>query len=507
MAGLGAAIGGFAQGAAQGLKLRSDLEDAASKREFMGLQGQKLQQEVDEGAQFAELQKNMALETNNYVKGEGAYAPAEGQKYDPTAPDVVDNYYNRLGAFAKQQAILAKKNPLEVDEFMNKARKEKFSERVMAASQMLTMGNPEGLDMIKPQFKQMFGVDMTNATYNKDTDSFDIAYKGKDGADGTRSVKRQAFAEGLLPLALNPADAAKFAMQNKELAQRETEFAGLTDYRNAQLKLEGRKLDQGDKHLDIEERKTDGLLTYYDRMGRAALSKASTDKSSVDLARQSQALNNQLGSVVTLLGIDKKFDPSMASKTDIEAHDAKLAMANSAMYLVSSGIQDGGKLKVTADQAIKMVQAAENVPFSDVKRAGPGLFYTEIDGMKVPVNMKESQYQALAKANAPKAAPGAAPAAAPASTRPGIATPSSRLNDSLPPEAEAAGSGLDAARAELGAATAKVRSYGLSQQRNDPQGYQAAMQAYEVAKSKVAASETQYQNAIPRGLRGPSLAQ
>lgn len=505
--GLGAAIGGFAQGYAGGVKLRSDMEDAQVKREFMGLQGQKLKQEVDEGQLFADLQKNMALETNNYVKGEGAYAPAEGQQYDPTAPDVVDNYYNRLGAFAKQQAILAKKNPLEVDEFMNKARKEKFSERVMAATNMLSMGNPEGLEMIKPQFKQMFGVDMSNATYNQETDSFDIAYKGKDGAEGTRSVKRQAFAEGLLPLALNPADAAKFAMQNKELTQKAAEFEGLTAYRNAQLKLEGRGLDQKDRNLDIESKKTDGLLTYYDRMGRAALSKASTDKSSVDLARQSQALNNQLGSVVTLLGIDKKFDPTMASKTDIEAHDAKLAMANSAMYLISNGVQDGGKLKVTADQAIRMVQSAENVPFSEVKRAGPGLFYTEMNGMKVPVNMKESQYQALAKANASNAAPGSAPAPAAGPKAPGIATPSSRLNDSLPAEAQQAGAQLDSARSELEAATSKVRSYGLSQRRADPQGYQAAVEAYEIAKSKVAATESTYQNTIPRGLRGPSLAQ
>jgi len=397
MAGLGAAIGGFAQGFGQGMKIRSDLEDAKAKREFMGLQKEKLQQELDVGKQFAELQQGMATETQDYAKGTGNYAPAEGQTYDPTNPAVVDQYYTRIGAMAKQQAILANKNPLEVDEQMNKFRKERFSERVMQASSLLKSGDESGFELLKPVYNQMFkdGRELVRGAYNKDNDSFDLTYKDKDGTERQTSVGRAAFAENIVPLALNPADAAKFAMQNKELALKEREVQGMENWRKVQEGLSREELGIKREGLSIERMKTGGLLKYYENMGKAALDRAGADRTAADLARTTSALNNQLTQVTTLLGIDKNFDPAKRAPEDIEAHNQKLSLANSAMWLVSQGVQDGGKLKLDATQAIQMAQAADNASFRDIKRAGPGMFYTEINGTRVPVNIKESEYKQL----------------------------------------------------------------------------------------------------------------
>lgn len=401
MAGLAAAVGGFAQGLGQGLKLRSDLDDAQAKRDYMGLQTEKLKQEVDTGKEFRELQTAMADETKNYASGLGAYAPGEGQTYDPTNPSVVDAYYSRVGAMAARQAILANKNPLEVEEFMNKARKEKFSERVMQATSLLKAGDESGFEVLKPAYNKMFndGRELIGGTYNKENDTYDLRYKDKDGTERGYNVGRAQLTDNIVPLALNPADAAKYHLQNKEMAFKEKELQGLQDWRKTQETLTNRELDIKNRNANTESKKVDGLLTYYDRLGRAAIDKASTDKGLLALSRETNALNDQLTSVTTLLGIDRKFDPSKNDPEAIAAHDEKLARANTAMYLIKNGIKDG-KLTMDSSRAIQLVNSAEAAQFSDIKKSGPGLYHVEIEGTKVPIGITDKQYKALAEANA-----------------------------------------------------------------------------------------------------------
>jgi uncharacterized protein YihD (DUF1040 family) len=301
---------------------------------------------------------------------------------------------------AARQAILANKNPLEVEEFMNKARKEKFSERVMQATSLLKAGDESGFEVLKPAYNKMFndGRELLGGTYNKENDTYDLRYKDKDGTERGYNVGRAQLTDNIVPLALNPADAAKYHLQNKEMELKEREFKGLQDWRKTQETLTGRELDIKNRNADTESKKVDGLLTYYDRLGRAALDKASTDKGLLAMSREANVLNDQLTSVTTLMGIDRKFDPSKNDPETVAAHDEKLARANTAMYLIKNGIQDG-KLTIDSSRAIQLVNSAESASFSDIKKSGPGLYYVEVEGTKVPIGITDKQYKALADAN------------------------------------------------------------------------------------------------------------
>lgn len=500
MAGLAAAVGGFAQGLGQGLKLRSDLDDAESKRQYMGLQTQKLQQEVDTEKQFGELQKSMAEEIQNYTKGTGVYAPAEGQSYDPLNPQTIDTYYNRLGAMATQQAILAKKNPLEVEENMNKLRKEKFGERVMQASQRLSMGDASGLDLIKPQFKQLFGGDLKDATYDQNTDSFNINYVGKDGQEGTRTIKRQAFSEGLLPMALNPADAAKFMMQNKELAQqkelKERELTGIENYRTESLKIEQLKAENVGSHYKAME-------GYYKQLGSAAIINATTNRDAVNQQKIASALSTDLNQISVLSGLQKNFKPETATDEQVKEQKLALNRTNLGMNIYTMNIKDG-KPQITPDQAVAAANGnPNNYTFRD------GRTYFKLGDKEIFVPISQDQAAALGVPGAkPADKPGAAaPAATPAASAPnrGIRAPGAVPNrdaEAIGAEAEQVGQQLDAARARLTAATNTVRQFGLRQRQTNPEGFAAAQTDLAKAQAEVSQLEQDYQNSLPRGLRG-----
>lgn len=208
----GAALGGLLQGYAQGVKMRSDLDDAEVKRGLMGLQKQSEELRLDRERSMADISKNMGVEQKNFIDRTGEYEGLDDIK-------AADLNYTRMGAMLKQQATMAGKNPFEVDESINKLRKERFSERVMQGTNLLRAGDDKGFDVLKPVYNSLFqdGSELLGGKYNKDADTFTLNYKDKDGQERTRDVRRDQFTEGMIPLALNAADAAKYMMQNKEM--------------------------------------------------------------------------------------------------------------------------------------------------------------------------------------------------------------------------------------------------------------------------------------------------
>lgn len=429
--GLGAAVGGFAQGLAGGLKLRSDLDDAETKRKLAGTQQQlaetqlKGEQEKQAAAAFAQSV------TDGYYKGDDklGFVRGEDGNYDPQNPANINRYYDLQRTSAARFAAAYGQDPnaaiARVDEMQNK----KYVEGVSRAAAAYGMGDlPTGdefmrrVSSLSGMTKQFVGseVDPTNPEMVR------IKYRGKDGTEqASAPIKLTDLANKWIPYALDPTASSNRQIQLKQLEQKDTEINDLRIFRNASVRLQGEQVDIDREKLGIaregqkiEAKKVDGLLTYYDRMGRAALARADSDKSAADLSRLTQSMNNQLGSITTLLGIDKNFDPKMASKEDIEAHNAKLGIANSAMFLVTSGIQNN-KLTMDAPKAIRLAQAADNAPFKDIQRAGPGMFFVEFDGVKVPIGLSEAQYKLLEEANAKTNK-----AATPAAGRRGISVPS-----------------------------------------------------------------------------------
>lgn len=207
MAGIGSALGGFAKGYTQGLKLRSDLDDAEERRGILGLEKQAKQLAIDNEKAFADLNKQISTEINTFNE--------MPNKDDPTQ---FDAHYGRLGGLLKQQAVLARKDPLEVDKSINAMRKDKYAEKIYQAASLLQSGDDSGINVLKPVFNNMFkdGNTLQGGTFNKDTDSFDLTYVNKAGETVNRSVKREDLANRIVPLALNVADAVKLDIKARE---------------------------------------------------------------------------------------------------------------------------------------------------------------------------------------------------------------------------------------------------------------------------------------------------
>lgn len=416
---IGAAIGGLVQGFAQGAKLKSDLEDAETRRGLMGLQAKQAQLAVDTGEEQAAARKEAASFIKGYNAGDTnlGFIRNEDGSYDPNLPQNIARNYELQEQSAQRVALAHGQNPTKAIAEVRELRKNGFQEGVNQAAALYGIGDLDAGDAVLKKVYPMIRDGQTflgSQAVENDPNKVALRYKvDKTGEEKTLVTNREDLAKRLLPMAMNITDAANYNLRTQELGLKKEEMENLQEWRKVQERLTGRE-------LDIKDFSAKSLASYHTTMGQAALARANTEKDMVNLNKQTQALNNQLGSITTLLGIDKNFDPNKASAADIAEHKDKLATANTAMYLVNQGI-DKGKLTIDATQAIQLAQAANSVPFSEIKRDGPGLFSTTIKGVKIPIGMTEAQYNTLAKANAPKTAPAAAPAAA--QPGPGIKTP------------------------------------------------------------------------------------
>jgi hypothetical protein len=115
--------------------------------------------------------------------------------------------------------------------------------------------------------------------------------------------------------------------------------------------------------------------------------------------------------------------------------------------------------------------------------------------------MAEAQRELATRNRRPAQAPAAAPAGAPAPARP-AAAPARGAAPARPAAADAndprekAGQRLDEARAALNAAQDKFRSFGLRQQKNDPEGFAAARKELEAARAARTKAQQEWQKAL-----------
>lgn len=504
---LGAAVGGFAQGLAGGLRLSSELQDAEQRRGLVGVQTDLAKTQLSGEQEKQESAKFARGVTEGYVTGnvQQGFVRNEDGSYDPNLPQNVQRYYDLSAQSSARFAAAHGQDPQKAIAEVEKLRKDKFAEGVNQAAAMYGMGNLEGGDAALRRVHGMYNDGRKFLKTEMDPANpgmVRLNYQDEKTGEVKQSspVALKDLSSTIIPMGLDLTATSNLilARQDRDLKERQLqlsrdEFDSLKGHRKWQEDFEAKKWTEG---ADLRSAHTQ----YYKDMGRAALMKASTDKSAVDIARTTQALNNQLGSVTTLIGLQKNFDPKLASKEEIADHENKLAMANTAMYLVSNSVKNGN-LTIDAPTAIRLTQAAENVPFSEIKSAGNGIYYANVQGVNVPLPLNQTQYKALEKANAAKQ-PTAAPAAP---AKAGISAPGA-ASSGLPPEAEKAGLSLDAARRRLDAASTKLRSFGLRQRSQDPKGFEQAQVELDAAKQEAANAETMYQNSLPTGLRGPAFA-
>lgn len=241
---LGAAISGLVQGVGQGIKLRSDMEDAEQRRGLMDLRKKNEQLDYDTKVEIRSLQDQIGNEIKLF-----------NEREDRETPDAIDGHYTKVGALMKRQAVLAGKDHFAVDKTINDMRKDKYQEKIFAASRLLANGDESGVEILKPVYNKMFkdGNTLVGGAYDKETDSFNLTYTNKNGEQLTRSVSRDKLANDLVPLALNVADASKLAMKAEE-DKKEREFKAGENKKDRDFK--GGE-NEKDRALKVEEGKQD----------------------------------------------------------------------------------------------------------------------------------------------------------------------------------------------------------------------------------------------------------
>jgi len=120
----------------------------------------------------------------------------------------------------------------------------------------------------------------------------------------------------------------------------------------------------------------------------------------------------------------------------------------------------------------------------------------------LPGVMKQQEQAQSGISTPAQSNPAAGPAtpAAPAQGSGGITQPPSRLNEAMTPQAQQAGAALDSAKTRVQVANERLRTYGLRQQQQDPQGFAATKQELARAQADLEASQRMYEQALPRGL-------
>lgn len=236
--GIAAGLGALGEGFVRGVKLGSDLSDAEQRRGLQGLQMKREQAAIDKEAQFNDLSKQLSQEYSDLRDGKGAYAPAEGQTYNPADPRVGDIHYSRIEPLLKQQAALSGKNPELVSKELRDLRRERYAENVFRAAQLFDAGDVDGgTAVLQPLYNRVFtdGTDVKGVAYNKANDSLSMTLL-RDGKESVVDMPRAKLVDMLTYGALNTGDAVKLRMQRSE-------------------KAEDRKFEAGEKEKDRGLRK------------------------------------------------------------------------------------------------------------------------------------------------------------------------------------------------------------------------------------------------------------
>lgn len=263
-----------------------------------------------------------------------------------------------------------------------------------------------------------------------------------------------------------------------EIAQRKTAEDNLQAFRTLELDIKEKSAnDQANYYMKMLEARTKELGFQSD-------ARRDANEAQAEL-RRSQASRNALSEVMQLAGVSRETsakDMEMLSDTERARVQGGLARAFTAHTIWSMNppgtISPAEALEIGRRVALDPKAVKVDRGQAVIEFAGKSVF------VPAPVT-----------APAPAPAPTSQSAAAPA-PRPGIAPP----RNQLPPQAEQAGAAVDAARAKVAAATTTLQRFGLRQQQQDPNGFAAARQALDAARSELSQAESAYQGALPAGL-------
>jgi len=327
---LGAAIAGLAGGYAKGVQIKSDLEDAKENRGLKALQKQQAELELDRNKQMADLSKQIGDKVMNF-------AP---QSLDDV--DAFDSHYGQLEGLLVKQAAIAGKDPLAVKSQMDSLRREKYAERVYAATRMFETGNDAGFEILKPVYNRLFkdGNMLMGGTFNRADDTYDIRYMAPGGEEKTVSVGREALVKQWLPMGLNTGDALKLALKDIETQES----------RRFETQRDATKMDfegvQTDKKLGVKVG-----IAAADRASQERIAGARTTASTQEreTGRDDTALTRFDSNLAGALG----YDPKYATEKSRQRFEKDAVPATS----IFKATNDIARVRLTANEAVSVLKA------------------------------------------------------------------------------------------------------------------------------------------------------
>jgi hypothetical protein len=327
---LGAAIGGLAGGFAKGRQIKSDLEDAKENRGLKALQRQQAELELDRNKQLADIRS----QTSNAISSFQAASLDDVEAFN--------NHYKTLENLVVKEATLSDKDPVAAFQSMETLRRDRFTERVFAANQMLQMGNDAGFEILKPVFNQHFkdGQMLMGGTFNQAENTYTIRYQDQEGNDKMTTMPREQLMDNLLMKMLNPADATKLMMRDREMTRTEGFQMGLLGQKQDFQAVESAK-DRGLKvDLSAAERET------KERIAGARTTTSTQDR---EMARDDTALTRFDSNLAGALG----YDPKMPSEKSRQRFEKDAVPATS----IFKATNDIARVRLTANEAVSVLKA------------------------------------------------------------------------------------------------------------------------------------------------------
>lgn len=411
---LAAGLGGLAQGFAQGLKLRSDLEDAQANREFrqkqsgiMEKQGELAQLEINKGARMQETQRRIGEEFQNFKNYTGDYAQFKPQTEGvganaPMNPfdnfRAIDFHYDRMKGLLQEQALIAGKDPFEVERSVRTLRKENYMENLGRAMTAFRLGDPGAIDSIKDVYNKSFkdGNQMTGGTFDEASGKYVFEFKTKDGNVVPRSFSRDEILDTLSRGAMNVADAAKLDMQARE-NQRDREFkAGESEKDRTFKSGEGEKdrtfkAGEGDKDRKSAEKRTGisaGAQLESTRM-RVAGDKEVAGIQAESRSEERVATNMRDARKNFTEGLDSAFGMNTKMASSLEGPELKRHNSNKALAGDLFNHSAKYNMALTPAEAALAVDALRNPKGTNYGKTkdsdGKVVYFIEVEGRRIPV--------------------------------------------------------------------------------------------------------------------------
>lgn len=528
LATLGTAFGAATKGYMEGEKHRSDLEDAEARRGLVKLQSEKMGVELEDARREQRYRKEIeeamkddgpdvpaptlaapTVENTSprtagiAAPGEAPVASAAGAPATPGAPakgGTLD--YNNL---SKMQRIIQRKQ--DIDLKFGKIDEVKALQMMKNFKSLQDEGVIDGMEYFRRTGDREGAIQRINSTGAMKLDP-GAQFKLEDrdigngimvpnvvvsSPDGKHSFNQFDAMVG----SLSPDKALSFrtelGVKLADLSLKKTAEENLNSYR---------------------QKMADGTIEHYrnqDKVAAARLQQIAEERGDAAAARafknRQEASETALDSILKGMGISKNMkdtDLAMLPKERQAEIRQKIDTALTSHAFWAMNTTAKGVESFSATEAPMALRQVMGTPLDKLQIDGGGVF-ADYRGKKVyaPIDPNVVRQAQGEKPEQPKPGSPAPAGNGPAPARPGGVNPPNRVADSLSPEAQSFGLRVDQARSALSTATAQLRTFGLNQQRQNPEGFAQAKANVDAASRALAQAEQAYQQALPRGLTGP----